>query len=352
MAPSIPLSFPYYRLEDMGDLLGQHVGGHPLLGRRQRRRRSLQRGISRIVQSLWTRCGGGRAAKLPTPTPSVELWAVFSLSGDGVSGTAGGGDEAGFLEQRRRRWLPQLRLGNEKRWSCVRDGGGVLALPVPSPPGPDAARRQQPRSPRPLPTRPRRGVTTTASSLSPFPPCQARTWRDGGGVLAPSVPSPRLRRRLLLGLERALPERLLAALVGSGCAERRGEAERVVEREREEAGGGGEEDEAASGEGVGEEAGRNELGVDLEEVARLSCLGWCGGFRHTPCRRGLSSECGGAAAWDQPTVNLRCPPCHELHPREEKKRVRGEREEEKGSEMTWAPDMWGPRGSHADSAAT
>lgn len=45
------------------------------------------------------------------------------------------------------------------------------------------------------------------------------------------------------------------------------EAERVVEREREEAGGGGEEDEAASGEGVGEEAGRNELGVDLEEVA-------------------------------------------------------------------------------------
>jgi hypothetical protein len=37
----------------------------------------------------------------------------------------------------------------------------------------------------------------------------------------------------------------------------------------------------ASGEDVGEEAGRNELGVDLEEVARLSCLGWCSGFRHT-----------------------------------------------------------------------
>ncbi|BAS83891.1 Os03g0314450, partial [Oryza sativa Japonica Group] len=55
---------------------------------------------------------------------------------------------------------------------------------------------------------------------------------------------------------------------GVGAVDDVEEAERVVEREREEAGGGGEEDEAAGGEGVGEETGRDELGVDLEEVAR------------------------------------------------------------------------------------
>ena len=49
---------------------------------------------------------------------------VFSLSRDGVSGAAGGGDEAWpLLEQRSRRCVPQLRVGKEKSWRCVREGG-------------------------------------------------------------------------------------------------------------------------------------------------------------------------------------------------------------------------------------
>lgn len=54
------------------------------------------------------------------------------------------------------------------------------------------------------------------------------------------------------------------------------QAERVVQRAREEARGGrrgGEEEEAAGGEGVREEARRDELRVDLKEVPRGSAAG-------------------------------------------------------------------------------
>ena len=67
------------------------------------------------------RCSGAPA---PVAPPSGRR--VFSLSRDGVSGAAGGGDEAWpLLEQRSTRCVPQLRVGKEKSWRRVREGGGA-----------------------------------------------------------------------------------------------------------------------------------------------------------------------------------------------------------------------------------
>lgn len=72
--------------------------------------------------------------------------------------------------------------------------------------------------------------------------------------------------------------RLEEGVAGEGIGTRHEpeEVERVMERAQQEArggGGGGEEEEAAGGEGICEEARRQELRLDLEEMPRGAAAG-------------------------------------------------------------------------------